>query len=259
MYKIFILLLLPLFTFAKFQVTTYFPLETFIVKKIGQKEIRVKEVVKQFSSKFNKLSDSDILKLSSVKVYYHFGLDIEKKYEEVLKKENPELIIVDISQGIQKIDNNPYVWMDPIFLRTVLKNVYESLSKLDKFNKDFYKANYEMFLDELDETFLRIKDRLNNSSVFNLFVYDDYWFYFAKRFHLNLYKREKDYLNASQIKEVYELSLKKSIKKVLVHTENSYSLGQSLSSACTIPLIENDIFSELLLINQIELSQLISN
>lgn len=259
MYKIFILLLLPFFVFAKNQVTTYFPLESFIVKKIGQKEIRIKEVFNRFIPEFKMLSPSDISRLSSVKIYFHFGMDIEKKYASILKDMNPELEIVDMSSGIKKINNNPYIWMDPILLRDVAKNVYDALVKLDKFNKDFYEKNYNSLLLELDKTFLKIKENMNKSSVFNVFVYDDYWLYFAKRFRLNLFKKDKLYINATQMSEIHDFAQKKSIKKILISKGDSYLLAKSLAISCNIPIIENEPFSELLLLNQITLVENLSD
>jgi len=258
MFKFLILLLLPLFLYAKFQVTTYFPLESFLVKRIAQNQIRTKEIFNRYLPNFKELSSSELSRLSSVKVYFHFGLETEIKYAKILKKLNPELLTVDMSEGIKKIDNNPYIWMDPLLLRDVAKNIYKTLIEIDNLNKDFYEANYNKLLDDLDQTFLKIKEKMNNSEVYNLFVFDDYWFYFAKRFRINLYKREKSYINTSDIKNVQEFAEKKSIKKLLINRGDSYIISQSLSTAANINIIEHNPFDELILLSQYILIQKIS-
>ena len=258
MYKILFLLLLPLFSFAKFQVTTYFPLESFLVKKISGNQVKTKEIQNRFLPDFIELSRSELSRLSGVKIYFHFGLDVELKYAKILQKFNSELIIIDLSSGIDKIDNNHYIWMDPLLLRDVAKNIYDSLIKVDRLNKKLYEENYNNFLDELDQTFLRIKEKMYQSQSFNFFVYDDYWFYFAKRFRINLFKREKTYVKASDIKEVFMFSQKKSINKLIINEGDSYTIAKSLSNSCNIDIVENNPFKELLLINQLEFAQEIS-
>ena len=110
MLKIFFLLFLPLFLFSKIQVVTYFPLETNIVKKIAQKEVVPREITNRYLPEFRKIPSSEVSRLSNSKIYFHFGLDVEKEYENILKEKNPNLIIVDMSKGVDKFNNNPYIF-----------------------------------------------------------------------------------------------------------------------------------------------------
>ena len=126
MLKIFFILFLPLLLFSKIQILTYFPLETHIVKKIGQKEIVPREITNRYLSEFRKIPSSEISRLSNSKIYFHFGLDIEKEYESILIEKNPNLKIIDMSKDVNKINNNPYIWMDPFAMRVIAKNIYEA-------------------------------------------------------------------------------------------------------------------------------------
>lgn len=258
MIKIFFILFLPLLLFSKYQVVTYFPLESQIIKKIAQDEVKIREISNRYIEDFREIPASEISKLSNAKIYFHFGLQVEKEYAKLLTQKNHELLVVDLSSNIEKIDNNLYIWTDPFLLREIAKNVYETLVFIDKYKADFYKKNYESFLEEIDETFLKIKQKLNSSEVNSIFVFDDYWKYFAKRFRIELIKREKKVLNISEVSELVKFKESKNIKKVLFFKSEDYEKATSLGSNLNIQIVESDIFLDNWQFNMINLAQNLS-
>lgn len=52
--KLLLILAFPIFLFAKIQVTTYFPLETQFVKKIGKNEVEVYEITHRYSDNYSR-------------------------------------------------------------------------------------------------------------------------------------------------------------------------------------------------------------
>lgn len=255
MIKIFLILAFPLFLFSKIQIVTYFPLETKIIKKIAQKEAFAREITGVYTPIYQKMPKSEISKLSNSKIYFHFGLDVEKEYESVLKDENPNLIIVDLSKGVEKIDNNPYFWTDPFTLRVVAKTIYETFLELDKRNADFYKENYENFLNEIDNTFLKIKQKINGSEITTVYAFDDYWDYFANRFRLNIIKKEKKHLDIAKISSSINFTKDKNIQKILFFKGMDYNVLLSYTNNLNLQVIENDIFDDIWQTNLLEFSQ----
>jgi zinc transport system substrate-binding protein len=255
MLKIVFLLFLPLFLFSKIQIVTYFPLETHIVKKIAEREIFPREISSRYLSEFRKLPSSEISRLSNSKIYFHFGLDIEKKYEEILKERNPNLIIVDMSKDVDKITDNPYFWTDPFTLRIVAKNIYETFIKIDKDKASFYKVNYENFLDEIDDTFLKIKQKVNSSDVMIVYAFDDYWDYFAKRFRIEIIKKDKKYLTSAELPSMLKFSQSKNINKLLFYKGMDYNVVLSLSTNLNLEITEDYIFGDRWQFNLLNLSQ----
>lgn len=251
------LFFLPAFLFAKFQVTTYFPLETRLIKTIAQNEVRIKEITTRYSHKLKVLPTSEILRLSSVNIYFHLGLDVEKEYATILLKKNPTLKVVDLSKNIKKIDNNPYIWMDPLLLKKIVTNLYNEICLIDKFNIKKYKKNYDALISEIDKTFLYIKEDFYKSEVYNIYVFDDHWNYFASRFRVNLYKREKKYLNITKLHDTIKFTEKSNIKKLLFASNNTYNIAKSYEKNLHIPAIEHDIFEENILLNLKKLSLLL--
>lgn len=258
MIKIFFILFLPLLLFSKYQIVTYFPLESHIIKKIAQNEVKIREISSRFIEDFREIPSSEISKLSNAKIYFHFGLPIEKEYAKLLKQKNSEILIIDLSSNIKKTDGNPYFWTDPFLIREVAKNIYEILVDIDKDKIEYYKKNYESFIEEIDDTFLKVKQKFNTSEVNSIFVFDDYLVYFTRRFRIDTIQREKRFLNASEISELVKFTQAKNIKKIVFFKDEDYEKALSLSSNLNIQLIKNDIFSDNWQFNMVNLAQNLS-
>ena len=79
---------------------------------------------------------------------------------------------------------DPHIWLDPILVKTQAKNIYDTMIKVDTQNADFYKANYEQFLKELDELDANLKTILTPYKDKAFMVFHPSWGYFAKRYDL---------------------------------------------------------------------------
>ena len=136
-------------------------------------------------------------------VYFTLGSKKEKNYAEIFEKRNSYIKVIDLTTDIKKDivngEENPYIWTDPLLVRELVTNIYEELSTLKSYRKDFFKENYEKFLLELDKLFLSLKKRLERNEFYNIYVYDPYWHYFAKRFRLNLYYKENKYTSLDEV------------------------------------------------------------
>jgi zinc transport system substrate-binding protein len=258
MYKL-LLLLLPILLFSKFQVTTTLPFEAHIIKQIGQNYIRIKTISNTYSNKLLKLSPSEVSSLANTRAYYNFSLEIEKKYEKLFLKANNKLNIVNMSKNINKIKyngkDNLYVWLDPILLRDVARNIYEALVKIDYYNKKKYEENYKRFLQELDNAFLKTKRKLANSEIYNIFVFDEKFDYFAKRFKINLYRKKKRVLSASEIKSLVKEVEINDIKAVFIQERQNITFAKSLSGNSNISIKTYNIYEEILFYNLSKIAQ----
>lgn len=258
MYKL-LILLLPILLFGKFQVTTTLPFEAYIIKKIGQNHIRIKTISNIFSNEILDLTPTEISSLANTKAYFHFSLDVEKRYEKIFLESNSKLTIVNMSNNIKKLKykkkENVYVWLDPILLRDVARNIYNALVKIDPFHKNQYEANYNFFLNELDKSFLQTKKKLENSEIYNIFVFNESFDYFAKRFKINVYKRKKRILSASEIKPLVQFVKQNNIKAVFIEERKNIGFAKSLSGNSNIQIKTYDIYEELLFYNLSKITQ----
>jgi zinc transport system substrate-binding protein len=164
-----------------------------------------------------------------------------------------------MSKNIEKLKyngkDNPYIWLDPILLREVAKNIYEALVEIDSFNQASYKVNYEKFLQELDDSFLKIKRKLQNSEIYNIFVFDESFDYFAKRFKINVYKKKKRILSASEIKTLTEQVKINDIKAIFTQDRQNISYAKSLAGNSNILIKTYNLYEELLFFNLSQIAQ----
>lgn len=251
---IFILLFLFINTFfttslfAKTSITVTHPIEKYFIEKIADDNIYVKVVfdkLKPFS-----FDDKNLLESLAYNDYY-FKLNIneEKDILQKFKAINKDLKVIDITKKIKKLKNkdgkeNPYIWLDPILVRDIAKNIYEELVKIRYYDRHVFKENYERFLDEIDDIYLHLKKRLDNSEVYGFFTFNHHLDYFAKRFRLNIYHRENRNLKIDEVSDIIKLSKKESIKHVVMEKDSFYDIAQSLSGHINGKIVEIDIYSE---------------
>lgn len=248
MIKIVLLLLFPFFLFSKNVLLVSFPFETYFIKQISNDLIDLTQISNTYTPIEKELSNASLKRLSKSKIYFHFGLDSEKNYAKLLSEINPNLKIVNMSSGIKKIKNddkeNLYVWTDPLLVRDIAKNIYEEIILIDPINKNTYHNNYNRFLNKLDNEFLKIKRKLYSTELSGIFVYDENWDYLAKRFRLDLYKKEKRYIKANEINELASYTVKNNIKKVLIDKNDKNDLVYTLSNNTNTQIIRHDIFDK---------------
>ena len=97
---------------------------------------------------------------------------------------------------------------------------------------------------EIDETFLKIKQKLNSSELQYVYVFDDFWEYFAKRFGITTVFRERKYLSVTEILQANEFTKDKNIKKLLFSKDEKQDFILSFTKNLNINPIENDIFND---------------
>lgn len=188
-------------------------------------------------------SKKKIRKLSYSPIFLSMNLPREKKYIKDLQ-EISNIKVVDITKGIDKLDNNPYIWMDPIIFRQIVLNVYEQILKLDREHKSFYENNLNKLLKNIDEIFLVVRKQLNNAKSYNFYTFDKYWDYYAKRYRLNLIKKEKHKLSAKEIYETIVFARENSINKTLVDEHDSKKIISFFAQNSETQIIKNNIFKK---------------
>jgi zinc transport system substrate-binding protein len=149
---------------------------------------------------------SQMKALSASKVYFATGVSFEHSWLDKFKKNAKNTLFVDLSDGIEKIPMlahhdeinashnghdehdeeslDPHIWLDPILVKIQAKNIYETMVKIDANNADFYKANYEQFLKELDDLDVNLKTILAPYKNKAFMVFHPSWGYFSKRYDL---------------------------------------------------------------------------
>lgn len=212
MQKLLIFLLLSTLTFAKTNIiVSILPQKTF-VDKIGGDKVHTVVMVEAGASPHNyEPKPSQMKEVTEADLYLSIGVEFEKVWLEKFKNQNKDLLVADTSKDINKSamkshkhekhhnckhevkSKDPHIWVDPINVKQIAQNIFETLSVIDKNNTEYYKENLTAYLKELDSLDIQIKHILKETPKNSTFmVFHPAWGYFAKRYELTQLAVEVD-------------------------------------------------------------------
>jgi len=187
-------LLFSLVVWGKINLAVSIAPEAFIVEKIASNLADITTIVKAGSSPHTyEPKPSEMRALSKAKLYFAIGVEFEKSWLKRFKDLNPNLQIVHVDKNITKypISNDekkghldPHIWLDPINLKIIAKNISDALIAVDKNNKAIYEKNLKKFLNEMDSLDNYIKTTLSPITIRKFLVFHPSWGYYARRYNL---------------------------------------------------------------------------
>ncbi len=92
-------------------------------------------------------------RVSRAKLYFMVGsgIEFERNWMEKIRAINPDMMVVNTSEGIRIIENDPHVWNSPPNAEVMVANICNALVQIDPANASFYENNRDAYLHELDE------------------------------------------------------------------------------------------------------------
>lgn len=140
---------------------------------------------------------SDLVSLSTAKIFVYNGFGMESWVEKSLKAvNNKNLVSVEASMGFSPIKNadvgeikehghyDPHVWLSLKGAENAAKNIKESLIKIDNINKDKYQKNYNIFYNRLEMLFKCYKSKFDSIKDKNFVTGHAAFAYFGRDFGL---------------------------------------------------------------------------
>jgi len=124
------------------------------------------------------------------------GLDFELVWMQKIIETNPNMLVVDSSEGIQLIEmvahdnedqlggKDPHIWLSPKKAIIMVENLYEGLVKIDPDNKEYYAKNKDVYIDSLKELDRTIMQTFSGLKTRKFMVYHDSWGYLAHDYGL---------------------------------------------------------------------------
>ena len=133
--------------------------------------------------------------MTKAKVLFTIGVPFERAFVPKIGANLKDLIIVDTSEGIEKMDmagmeskdestKDPHIWMSPPLVKIQADTILRTLVKIFPGNEEFYRKNYSSFTDDLDKIDTELKTTLAPLKGSTLFVYHPSFGYFAHQYGL---------------------------------------------------------------------------
>ncbi|MEE9459835.1 MAG: zinc ABC transporter substrate-binding protein [Candidatus Bathyarchaeia archaeon] len=132
------------------------------------------------------------------------GLDFELVWMPKIIETNPNILIVNSSEGIHLIEmgahdneyqlggKDPHVWLSPKKAIIMVENLYEGLVKIDPDNKEYYTKNKDVYINSLKELDSTIMQTFSGLKTKKFMVYHDSWGYLAYDYGLEQIPIQKE-------------------------------------------------------------------
>ena len=255
---IFTTLLLNTFILANINaIVSILPEQTF-VKAIGGDKVNVALMVLPGNSPHTyEPKPSQMKDVVKAALYFTIGVEFEKVWLPKFSSLNPEMKVVDLTAGIEKMSmashhheqeqasqkesKDPHVWTAPDNVKILAKNILEALKKQDPANADYYQKNYDTFIARVTKTDTQIKEILKETPKGTKFmVFHPSWGYFAHAYGLKQLavevegKSPKPQEMIMLIKEARE----EKVKAIFTQPEFSDSMAKVMANELKIDVIK---------------------
>ncbi len=213
--------------------------QKFFIQKISQDKINIRTMLENDDSYDHfKPTQKQLNTMPYIVGYFTMSLEGEKKYHELMQKQNRKMKFFDMMDGLYQKEI-PYIWFDPIYVKEIASNILKSVVELDGKNKELYERNYHDFLDELDRLYIDVKYRLQYTKNESFFIFDDTLKPFYDRFELKPTKIEftKNYITLQEKRKLQNMVKENNIKTILVTKSKDYDKAKLIAKAVNIPVI----------------------
>jgi len=188
--------------------------------------------------------------LSKSQIYFRIGhITFEKAWMDKLKSVNPNMKIVDTSEGLDliseeafgnnKLENqhthntgyNPHIWLSPVLVKEQAKKIFNILKDEYPEHKEVMEANLKDFLIICDSVKENLDVKLKNANGTGYIVYHPVWSYLARDYNLKQIAIEHNGKEptADKLKYIIDFAKKNNIKIVFVQKEFSDIQAQTIS------------------------------
>ncbi|MCX5853085.1 MAG: zinc ABC transporter substrate-binding protein [Deltaproteobacteria bacterium] len=184
--------------------------QKYFVQKIGGDLVSVSVLVPASADPHTyEPKPKQMAELSKSAVYFAVGIDFENAWLKKIAATNPKMRIVRTDNGIAKIaitvqhpdkeslhghakaghrhhagSLDPHVWLSPALVKIQAEHILSALTAVDPKNQLRYKANYAVFVGELDALDAELKALFAGRKGEQFMVFHPSWGYFAEAYGL---------------------------------------------------------------------------
>lgn len=212
------------------------------------------------------LTTDNIKLLDDCDIFIINGAGMESFLDKVLKQ-NPDLKIIDASEGIELIksdytkesDNhdhnhdhddeqdeeyNPHVWLSVKNAIKQVENIENKLIEYNSENKDTYSKNTKEYIEQLTNLDNKIHNELDNIENKNIVTFHEAFPYFAKEYGLNIVgvvQREPgSEPSAKELQETIEKIKNLDVKAIFVEPQYSTKAAKTISKETNVKVYTLD-------------------
>ncbi len=236
--------------------------QRYFIEKVAGDKVTVDIMVKPGQSpETYEPSPEQIVSLGNADVFFTIGVPFEKQFIKSIESSIKTLRLVDTSEGVSKRmleghdhgheegedehgheegSEDPHIWLSPAQVKIQARNIYDALCEIDPAGRDYYTANLEIFLKELDDIHAELEEVLGPYKGSTVFVFHPAFGYFTDEFNLRQEAIEtggKEPAPATLMKIVSE-AIEDGVKIVFVQPEFPKESAESVADAIGGTVVE---------------------
>jgi zinc transport system substrate-binding protein len=233
----------------KLQIMVSIAPQKYFVDRIGDRNVIVNVMVPPGAEPHTFEPKPEQLKaLSRANAYLRIRIEFEAAWMNKFTAVNPRMLIVDMTQGIQRIpistefgensqtshaseNLDPHIWLSPKLVKVQAQTIYDALVKLDAKHQADYQANLKQFLADLDRLDADIKQTLEGIKTRKFIVFHPGWGYFARDYQLEQVPIEVggQEPSAAELAELITKAKQANIKVVFAEPQFSQQLAETVA------------------------------
>lgn len=206
---------------------------------------------------------SQLGKLDRSAVYMRIGyIGFEQSWMEKLASVNPEMKVVDLSDGVniimEEVENedhdhdsheghthqgpDPHIWMSTVNARIIARHIHQELLLLFPNEKARLNARLDLFSHSLDSLHQAIGDRLESMENRTFMIYHPALTYYARDYELEQFPLEIEGKSPSpmHLKEMTDLARAKEISKIFIQSQFDRKNAEILARETGSDIIQFD-------------------
>jgi len=172
--------------------------EVEFVKAVGGDKVNVALMVPSGSDPHTyEPLPGQLSQVSNGKMYAEVGtpVEFETNYMDKIKSANPNMLVVNCSQGIKLIPNtaennantiDPHIWTDPKNAKIMVENICQGLVQIDPADKDYFQKNRDQYLQQLDELDKNTTELFKGKQNTTIVIFHPAFGYYCKNYNLTM-------------------------------------------------------------------------
>lgn len=235
----------------KINVSVSIPPQAYVVQKVGGDKVNVNTMVEDGKSPHDySPTPRQVAGLGNSRLYFSIMMPFERRLEQKLK-DSSKCEFINMAANIKLRESapcdghhaghdhhhhetaDPHVWMSPVNLKIMAKNVRQALSQAMPENKAEFDRNYQALTTELTELDVYIRKSLAEFKGRTVFVYHPAFGYFTDLYGLKLESIEIEGKDPTprQIMELISEAKKQKVKTIFVQRQFNSQSAEKIAQA----------------------------
>jgi manganese/iron transport system substrate-binding protein len=232
---------------TQIQVATTISTLNSIVEGVGGNRVHVQNIVPVGASPETfQPAPQDVAVVANAQVLVENGAGLEVWLGKTLSDAGkPNLRTVVCTDGLPVQNDNPHLWMDPVYAQHYVSQIRDGLIAVDPRHADEYRRNavaYDKRIEQLKDWVQKKIDTLPPSHRY-MIVFHNAFFYYNKRFALTtlgfVERNPGQEPNPQQIAQLIDLAKSHGVRAVFSEPEYSPKLLYSIAAGAGVKVVEN--------------------